>query len=89
MKTKKQLSSLAKETPYDLPENYKITINGTEYLSMDQFISGKQIKQIDEIKDKCSVWFKINFKQPIQIGDNDTLDLSRPGIEAFFSRHHN
>jgi hypothetical protein len=72
-----------------LQEIYKITINGTKYISADQFISGKQMRPIDEMLEKSSLWLKVNLNQSVEIGDNDTLDLSRPGLEAFFSLHHN
>jgi hypothetical protein len=86
METKKKSPGIAEEPSHPLLKNYKITINDKDYVSMNQFISGKQIKKIGAIINSCSVWFKINSFQTIEIRDNDTLDLNRAGIERFFSQ---
>jgi hypothetical protein len=69
---------------------YKITIDDKEYVSKNQYISGKKIKKIGKIDSTHSIWFKApNSDHAIEMRDDDTLDLSHPGIEHFYSKAEN
>jgi len=64
-----------------------LTINGKIYKWYEQFITGKQLKEIAKIPLDDELFLSI--KKPWEdelIGNETSVDLARPGIEHFFSK---
>jgi hypothetical protein len=65
---------------------YEIVINGHSFSVDQDFISGTEIKNIGMISENHMINFHVKgLKDPIQINDNDMIDLTRPGAEYFTS----
>lgn len=63
-----------------------LTINGEKYKWYEQYISGKQLKELACIPSDDDLYLSI--KKPWEdelIANDTTVDLARPGIEHFFS----
>ena len=66
----------------------KITIEGKSYEWNHQYITGAQIKKLAGISEHLQIVLAIAKPwDDEQIGDDDRVDLARPGIEHFFVRH--
>ncbi|NVM62116.1 hypothetical protein FHW88_000392 [Mucilaginibacter sp. SG538B] len=64
-----------------------LTINGKIYKWYEQYITGLEIKQLAGIPVEDHLWLAI--KKPWEdekIGDEEKVDLARPGIEHFYSK---
>ncbi|HXA01543.1 MAG TPA: multiubiquitin domain-containing protein [Cytophagaceae bacterium] len=65
---------------------YKISINGKEYMSKDQLISGDNLREIGNISSDKHILFKLNnTDKMIEINNKDIIDLSHPGTECFYT----
>ncbi|MDR6941346.1 multiubiquitin domain-containing protein [Mucilaginibacter pocheonensis] len=64
-----------------------LTINGKIYKWYEQFITGLEVKQLAGISVEDHLWLAI--KKPWEdekIGNEEKVDLARPGIEHFYSK---
>jgi hypothetical protein len=70
-----------------IKQKLKYTIDGKEFKSDKQYIKGLQIRKVGEIPDHDLIFLSI--KGPWEdelIGNDDIVDLARPGIEHFYSK---
>lgn len=65
----------------------KFTINGVQYISYEQYVTGKHLRQLGNISEDDDIFLKIDapFKHDL-ITDDEEVDLARPGKEHFFSQ---
>lgn len=62
-------------------------INGVEYVSYKQFISGHEIKQKGNLPDDTIIFIDVDDAwEDSSIADDELVDLARPGKEKFYSR---
>ena len=67
-----------------------LTINEKRYDLHQQYITGKEVRELGNIPDEEEIFLAI--KRPWEdelVKDNNTVDLARPGLEHFFSKKHN
>jgi hypothetical protein len=65
---------------------YDIIINNISHSVELGFIIGSEIRKIGNIPSDHIIKFQILGRTDlIEIGDNDNVDLTRPGAEYFFS----
>jgi hypothetical protein len=65
----------------------RYTIDGREFESFKQYIKGAQIRKEGSISDDYDIFLFISGGYEDEpIGDNDWVDLARPGIEHFISK---
>lgn len=62
-------------------------IEGKKYTSYEQFKTGKEIKAIGSLPNDSELYlWNANPWEDELIGDDDRIDLARPGIEQFFTK---
>lgn len=62
-------------------------INGVEFVSYKQFISGHEIKQKGNLPDDTIIFIDVdNAWEDSSILDDELVDLARPGKEKFYSK---
>jgi hypothetical protein len=67
-------------------DRFKIMIDQKPFEVQEQFITGNKIKELAKVPANYGVWLKSNGPGPDrQIGDNESVDLSQPGREHFFT----
>lgn len=65
------------------------TINGIPFVWYKQYIRGVQIRELGKISPDDELYLDIpNGWQDDLIEDDEVVDLARPGVEHFVSRHH-
>ncbi|WGQ11868.1 multiubiquitin domain-containing protein [Pedobacter gandavensis] len=64
-----------------------LTINDKKYKWYEQYITGKQLKELAQISLEDVLYLSIKKPWKDELIDNETsVDLARPGIEHFFSK---
>lgn len=67
-------------------KKYKLIIDGMHFEWESQFITGSQLKLLGNIADGFMVFYSLkNSSDTRQVADTDTVDLSTPGIDRFYS----
>lgn len=68
-------------------DKLRFTINGEQFISYEQYITGKKIREIGKIAATDEIFLKVEppFKNEL-ISDIDKVDLARPGKEHFISK---
>lgn len=65
---------------------FKIMIDQKPFDWPHQFITGAQIKQLAGVDMSYGVWLKVHGPgEDLPIGDQEQVDLSKPGREHFFT----
>lgn len=66
---------------------HEITINSKPYKVNADFISGSDVKKMGGIPAHHKLFFHPRgIPNGIEIGDGDSVDLTRPGAEQFISK---
>lgn len=61
------------------------TIDGKQFESKDQYITGADIRRLGQIKPDYEIYLEIHGPwQDELIKDSDKVDLARPGVENFY-----
>lgn len=77
---------ISKHDPYE-GKVLHLKIEGKKYESVQQFITGAEIKKIAAIPLDVDLYLRINKPYSDELIDNDKLvDLAMPGIEEFYIR---
>lgn len=65
----------------------KFTINGKPFVSYQQYITGRKLRELGNIPEQDDIYLDIvaPFKDDL-ITDDEEVDLARPGKENFFSK---
>lgn len=64
-----------------------LTINDRKYKWYEQYITGKELKDLAEIPQEDTLYLSIKKPWEDEVIENETsVDLARPGIEHFFSK---
>lgn len=62
-------------------------INGVEFVSYKQFISGQEIKQKGNLPEDAIIFIDVDDDwEDSSIGNDELVDLARPGKEKFYSK---
>jgi hypothetical protein len=70
-------------------ENLNLLINDMRFDWHEPYISGANVKRLGEIPDADLVFLAIKKPWEDELIENETLvDLTRPGIEHFYSKKH-
>jgi hypothetical protein len=74
-----------KEKVLEQKQKYKIFIDQKPHEWPEQFITGLQIKKLAGVDQSYGVWQQLPGPDDPEIGDNQKVDVSRPGTEHFFT----
>ncbi len=66
--------------------SYRLTIDGKRIDWPCGIISGSVIRQLGQVQGDKAIYFERREQADKLIGDNETIDLDRSGVEAFYSR---
>lgn len=73
-------------------KEYRIMVDGKNYKWDKQEINGAEIRMIGLIPKDNQIFLKIHNQDDRLIGDDDKVDLAKPGVEQFYSKipegHH-
>jgi hypothetical protein len=64
---------------------YKLVVDQKQHEWPEKLISGSQIKTLANVDQSYGVWQQLPGPDDPEIGDNETVDLSEPGKERFFT----
>ena len=66
----------------------RYTVNGQEFFSRNQFITGAKIRQQAHVPDDIDLFFDAPGSwEDHKIGNDELIDLARPGIEKFVTHN--
>lgn len=66
-------------------KKYKLIVDQVEHPWPKPVITGLEIKQLAGVDASYGVWQDIPGPNDPPVGDNQQVDLSRPGVERFFT----
>ena len=67
-------------------DDFKIMIDNKPYDYENKLITGREIKEKGNVNSSYGVWLKVNGPdQDQEISDDESIDLSQPGRELFFT----
>lgn len=68
-------------------DKLKFTINGTEFVSYKQYLTGKELKELGNVKETEELYLKVEppYENEL-IEDSDEVNLARKGKEHFISQ---
>ena len=64
---------------------YKLIVDTHPHTWPKPTITGSEIKQIAGVDSSYGVWQEVPGPNDPPVGDNQSVDLSRPGVERFFT----
>lgn len=71
---------------FSTKKRYKLVIDGKHFEWESQFITGSQLKLLSNIVDGYAIFYCLkNLPETKHVSDTDTVDLSTPGIDHFYS----
>jgi hypothetical protein len=72
---------------FRLKKHLKFTIDGEQFKWDNQFITGKELRQLAKLNSSDEIFLDVSGSYEDQLITNDTkVDLARPGVEHFFSK---
>jgi hypothetical protein len=72
---------------FRLKKHLKFTIDGEQFKWDNQFITGKELRQLAKLNSSDEIFLDVSGSYEDQLITNDTkVDLARPGVEHFFSQ---
>jgi hypothetical protein len=69
-------------------KEYHLKVDGKNYEWHQQNIKGAEIRQIGHISTDYQIFLTIHSQEDQLIRDEDIVDLTKPGIEKFYSKKH-
>jgi Multiubiquitin len=70
-----------------MPKEYKFKIENTMYEWESKFITGQQVRSVGPgIPDNMDLYLKVQGKPGRLVKNDESVDLSTPGIEKFYSQ---
>lgn len=73
------------ERVLETKKTYQIIVDQKPHDWHEPFITGLQIKKLAGVDQSYGVWQHLPGPDDPEIGDNQTVDVSRPGTERFFT----
>ena len=68
----------------------KLTINGKEHEWHHQYITGAEVRELGKISNETEIFLAVKKPWEDELITNETkVDLARPGMEYFYTRHEN
>ncbi len=69
-----------------MKKTFKFSVDGTKYETEQQFITGLEIKKTANVPNGLELYLDVPGYQDELINDEQTVNLSRPGVEKFMTR---
>lgn len=69
-----------------MKQNLKFVVNGKQFVSPHQFLTGLQIKEMALVPPDTDLFLVVPGYEDELIGNETPVNLARPGIECFLSR---
>ena len=66
-------------------QDFKLIIDTHPFTWPNSTITGTEIKQLASVDPSYGVWQEVPGPNDPPVGDNQQVDLTRPGVERFFT----
>ena len=71
-----------------MEKKFKLSIDNILIEVLEQFLSGLKIKELAKVPKEYDLFLVVPGFEDELIGDETQVNLARPGVERFVSRHH-